>query len=148
MPKRDRCQLPVAVYLVIKKDEEVLLLKRFQTGFADGYYSMVAGCIDGGESITAAMIREAKEEAGITLEPSDLSPPTVLHRSGQKDHWEALCFFFVAKKWSGEIINAEPHKCDDLSFFPLDNLPNNMIPYVKEGLFAALKGVSFVEYGW
>ncbi len=140
--------MPVAVYLIIEEDNNILLLKRFNTGYEDGNYSLIAGCIDGNESISDAVIREAKEEAGITLSVHDLSTPTVMHRSKSPNHWEALCFFFKAKSYQGVINNAEPHKCSELKFFSINELPHNLIPYVKEGLFSALNNKSYIEYGF
>ena len=140
--------LPVAVYLIVKQQDEVLLLKRLNTGFHDGKWSLVAGCLDGNESVVDAVIREAKEEADIEVKKEDLSIPTVLHRKGDSEIWEALIFFFVTTKYHGVIKNNEPDKCESLEFFKLDSLPSDMIPYVKTGMHAALKGVSFVEYGW
>ena len=40
--------------------------------------------------------------------------------------------FFLAKKWSGNLENKEPNKCDDLSWFDLDDLHDNIIPYIKQ----------------
>jgi ADP-ribose pyrophosphatase YjhB (NUDIX family) len=140
--------LPSAVYLVIQENDKVLLLKRFNTGFEDDNYSVIAGCMDGNESVTDAVIREAKEEANITLQKEHLSPPTVMHRKGNSKHWEAFCFFFKASQYEGQITNNEPHKCSDLSFFSLDELPSNMIDYVKAGIFAVLEGKPFMEYEW
>lgn len=43
----------------------MLLLKRANTGHLDGFWSVPAGRLDGGESITAGAVREAYEEVGV-----------------------------------------------------------------------------------
>ena len=63
---------PVAVHLLLVKDDRVLLLKRYNTGYEDGNYSVVAEHIDGGEDLKTAMIREAREEAGIEVSHANL----------------------------------------------------------------------------
>jgi len=75
-----RFTLRVAVYIILIKGEKVLLSRRFNTGWMDGKYSLISGHIDGNESISKAMIREAKEEIGIKIIKKDLIPITVLHR--------------------------------------------------------------------
>ena len=124
-----------ASYLTLFRDNKVLLLRRFNTGYEDGNYSMVAGHVDSGETFTQCIIREAEEEAGILLKPEDLQVVHVMHRnSGATENNERVDVFFIAEKWDGEIINKEPHKCDDLSWFDLDNIPENTIPYIKQTL--------------
>ena len=45
----------------------------------------------------------------------------------EKENNERIDTFFVAQKWEGDIENKEPHKCDDLSWHDLNNLPENII---------------------
>lgn len=144
---KERFKLISAVYLVLKKGGEVLLLRRFNTGYQDGKYSLVAGHHDGDERMTDAMLREAEEEAGISLNSDDLVMAHVMHRMPE-DGSERVDFFFVAEKWEGEIVNKEPHKCDDLSWFSLDQLPENTIPYVRTALEYVRDGVMYSEFGW
>lgn len=138
-------KLIASVYLLFIKDGKILLLRRANTGYEDGNYGLVAGHLDAHESLTHAAIREAKEESGIDILPSDLEVKTTMHRR-QKD--ERVDFFFEVKKWSGNPINMEPDKCDDISWFPLDNLPSNMIPYIRQAINSYRKGILYSEFGW
>jgi len=137
--------MPVAAHLLLIKEDKILLLRRFNTGYEDGNYSVVAGHLDGDEDVKSAMIREAMEEAGIEIIPSNIHIVGVMHR---KSEVERIDFFLVADSWNNEIVNMEPEKCDDLSWFQIDNLPSNTIPYIKRAIENYLSGVHFDTYGW
>ncbi|MDR1236551.1 MAG: NUDIX domain-containing protein [Holosporaceae bacterium] len=62
----------MAVYLLLKRDDEILLLLRQNTGYQDGNWSVVAGHVEEGEGIIDALVREAKEEADIDITGNDL----------------------------------------------------------------------------
>ena len=134
-----------AVYILFVKGDEVLMSRRFNTGYQDGYYSLPAGHIDGSETLRAAAVREAKEEAGVSIKIEDLELKLVMHRLGDREY---LDFLFLAKKWEGELKNAEPEKCDDVSWFLLDNLPEKTIPYVKEVIRCYRDGINYSEFGF
>jgi 8-oxo-dGTP pyrophosphatase MutT (NUDIX family) len=140
-----RFKLLGAVHLFLLRDNQVLLLRRFNTGYEDGNYSVPAGHLDGGEGVIAATVREAYEEAGVRIDPADLAVVGVMHRRSDE---ERVDFFLAATRWSGEIRNAEPHKCDELAWFPLDRLPANVIPYVRRALDNYRRGVWFDSFGW
>lgn len=59
-----------------------------------------------------------------------------------------LDVFFSVKKWTGEFVNMEPDKCEDLSWFDLDKLPANVIPYVGKVIEHIGKKVFYSEDGW
>ena len=48
----------------------------------------------------------------------------------------------------GEVKNMEPNKCSDLSWFDLDNLPNNMIPYIRKVIENIQNEIFYDEFGW
>jgi 8-oxo-dGTP pyrophosphatase MutT (NUDIX family) len=121
------------------------MLRRYNTGYRDGDYSVVAGHLDGGERIRDAAVREAKEEVGIRIAPGDLDVVGVMHRLSDD---ERVDFFLAARSWSGEIVNAEPAKCDRLAWFDLDDLPENVIPYVRRALENCRLGRWFDSFGW
>ena len=52
---RDWYKLVAAVHLFLIRDGKVLLLRRFNTGYEDGQYSVIAGHLDGDEEATAAL---------------------------------------------------------------------------------------------
>lgn len=57
----------------------ILLLRRFNTGYEDGKYSVVAAHLDGNEDVKSAMIREVMEEAGIEINPNKLQIGGIMH---------------------------------------------------------------------
>jgi len=143
---KERMKLPVSVHLFLRKENEILLLKRYNTGYEDGNYSVVAGHIEGNESVFEAMIRETEEEAGISIERHNLIPIQVMHR--KKSDGEYIDYFFVSENWEGTVENMEPNKCDDLSWFPIDSLPENMVKYVEAAIKNYRKKILFSEHGW
>ena len=148
MTKKRHQNIP-ASYLTLFKDNKILLLKRCNTGYEDGNYSLVAGHVDPNETFTQCIIREAEEEAGILLKPEDLKVVHVMHRnSGTAENNERVDVFFIAEKWDGEIINKEPHKCDDLSWFDLDSIPENVIPYIRQAIEGIKNKIYYSEHGW
>ena len=137
----DKFKLVATVHIfLMKNDTEILLLRRFNTGYEDGKYSVIAGHIDGNEEVKTAAIREAKEEAGIEIQPSEIEVVGVMHRTGED---ERVDFFLAASSWNGNIVNAEPDKCDDLSWHSVHELPVNMVPYGRRTLENYRKGKIF-----
>jgi len=140
-----RSKFPVAVHLFFLREKQILLLRRFNTGYEDGSYSVVAGHVEAGETVTQAAIREAKEEVGVMLEPTDIQIVHVMHRKSED---ERIDFFMAVRHWVGDVTNNEPQKCDDLSWMEIDSLPQNTIPYVKRAIENFQAGSYYSEFGW
>jgi 8-oxo-dGTP diphosphatase len=143
----ERFKLILTVHLVLIKEQKILLSLRKNTGYGDGLYSLVSGTLDGGETATEATIREAKEEIGICISPSDLTYLSTMHCLSESKR-EYVELFFATSSWKGEIQNMEPDKCERVEFFDRNNLPENMIPYVRRGLENIGKGRVYDEHGF
>lgn len=140
--EEERFALIPSVYLMLRQEDKVLLLRRANTGYMDGHYSLVAGHVEADEPARVALSREAKEEAGVIVKPEELR----LIHTGHRYNRSRIDLIFVANTWQGEIVNAEPGKCDDLSWYPLGQLPEDVVPYVRFLLEAIAEGTIYSEY--
>ena len=142
----DRFKYIGSSYLLLIKDEKILLQRRCNTGFMDGYYGVPAGHLDGGETAREGGAREFKEEIGIGVDPKNLRVVHVMHRKAKDD--ERIDFFMTTDRYEGEIENREPHKCDELKWFPMDQLPENTIDYIVTAISAFQNNEYYSEFGW
>jgi 8-oxo-dGTP pyrophosphatase MutT (NUDIX family) len=146
-----RTTFPVTVHLLFFRENQVLLLRRFNTGYEDGNYSVPAGHLDGNETVRMAAQREALEEIGVQIELEDFAVVGVMHRKSNENPPytdERVDFFVHIKAWEKEPFNAEPDKCDELRWCDVDALPENIIPYVSQAIQNFRDGVVFEEFGW
>ena len=144
----ERLLVRVAVFLVLQKGDEVLLLKRANTGHEDGNYGLVCGHLDPGETALGAMVREAREEAGITIAPDDLKLVQTQHLKDAHLKENYINLYFTASRWQGQVTNVEPEKCDGLEWFPMGALPRDTIAYVRSALNAIQTGAVYSDWGW
>ena len=143
---RERFKLIPAVYLILVRGDEVLLARRCGTLFGAGQYALVQGHVDGGETATAAVVREAREEIGIEIVEADLRCVHVMHRDSEIGEWFDL--FFVCERWKNDPHIAEPDRCDDLVWRRVDDLPKNTMPYIQRVLGHWRRGEFFSTWGW
>src|SRR5579859_6787882 len=139
-----RFRLIGAVHLFLMRENQVLLLRRFNTGYEDGNYSVIAGHLEGGEEVIAAMIRESWEQAGIEIASEDIQVVGVMHRNASD---ERIDFFLAAERWCGEIRVCELERCGELAWYPMTRLPENMVPYVRWALENYRAGRWFDSFG-
>lgn len=141
-------QFYAAVFLVLEKDNKILMLRRANTGWMDGHYGLPAGKVEDGESIFQSAVREAHEEIGITVTENDIelvhTGQCHYHKEDRMPHW--LYFFFKVKSWDIEPFNNEPEKADKLEWISdwsdLKMTPNmgNYLSAVKSGQnFSSIK---------
>ena len=130
---KERFKTLSAVMLLLTRineqgQEEVLLQKRKNTGWMDGYWDFSAsGHVENNESMKMATIREAKEELGIDVKIQDLEFMAMLHQKTPSTEQIYYNGHFKATNWKGELKVNEPNKCEEIKWFAWDNLPENFI---------------------
>lgn len=133
----------VAAHILFIRDGRVLLLRRFNTGYEDGNYSLPAGHVEPGEPPLEAAIRESREEVGVEIARDDIAFALVMHRQAEAPR---IDFFFIVGRASGDPRNCEPEKCDDLFWAPIDSLPPNMVPYVRHAIECYRNSDRYAEF--
>jgi 8-oxo-dGTP diphosphatase len=137
----------VDALLILIRGNDVLLAQRQGTGYADGDWNLPSGKLEDGETVLQAALREGLEEIGIHATESDLGFIHLIHyRNARSD--ARIGVFFQVRDWQGEPYNAEPHKCAQIKWWPLDGLPDNTYPYTVAGIRAHQRGTSFSVVGW
>lgn len=96
----------LTVLCLIRRGDEYLLQDRVKKDWRG--FTLPGGHVEPGESIVDAVIREMKEETGLTVEHPKLCGVKQFPISGESgENGRYLVFLFVADKFSGEVISSE-----------------------------------------
>ena len=104
---------PVKVTLVVAcalvdADKRVLLAQRPEGKALAGLWEFPGGKIEPGERPEATLIRELREEIGITVKEACLAPLTFA--SYAYDDFHLLMPLYICRRWEGEVIAREGQK--------------------------------------
>lgn len=139
-----RDQFVVVVHVLVMRGSELFLLRRANTGFMDGYYALPGGHQEAGESVSAAAIRECREEIGIT--PRDLQPVCVMpYRSGRH---QGLNFLFETSDYDGEPVINEPDLFDASCWVNGAQLPQPVAVWLPDALDLRERKQWYREFEW
>lgn len=134
----------VGVHLILRRETaggpQVLLSRRAGQVYAAGLWHLPSGHLDGPhEDIVTALIREAREETGVVIDPADVRAAVTVHHRSPGGASRTGSFFEV-RRWQGEPRIAEPDVCDAMAWASLDDLPTGMVAYCRAGLDAYTTG--------
>ncbi len=132
---KKRHLMAVAAHLLLRDpDGKLLFVRRANTGYADGQWSVPAGHVEVGESLAEACAREAKEEVGVVVTPEDLQAQLVQHKRDD-DLEERIDVFFLAPLPTGTTPEIrEPEHCDGLQWCDPATPPDPVVAYLGHAL--------------
>jgi 8-oxo-dGTP pyrophosphatase MutT (NUDIX family) len=139
---------PVDLFLILHDGASVLLALRQNTGYHDGRWNLPSGKLEHGEDAPSGIRREAREEIGIHL--SEVRPVATVHHRVSPTHARIGLVFAAPYDPAahGEPVNAEPHKCVEIGWFPAAGLPAAMSDYSAACIRAHLDGERFALSSW
>ena len=114
----------VAVSVIVVRDRKILLMKRQGGSTGVGTWSIPGGGVDFMEDPVQAVARELQEETGLLANDFELLGYTNDTHAKEKLHY--VTFTFYTDKFEGEPKIMEPHKCSEIGWFDIDNLPSPM----------------------
>jgi ADP-ribose pyrophosphatase YjhB (NUDIX family) len=127
----------LAVIVAVIENEKVLLTKRedFEV------WCLPGGGVEEGESLAEAGVREVKEETGLDVELMRLVGVYSRMGGGMDDVHAVL---YAAKPIGGEL-RIQPNETTEVTYFPFNELPNEMLFGHKKRISDAINHASGVS---
>jgi 8-oxo-dGTP diphosphatase len=130
-----RRRVVVDVYLLLARDGRILLSQRANTGYGDGAYEPPSGQLAERETIVETAIRIAAAY-GVSVASEQVTLAHVMHDVSGGGR---IAFFLDASAWEGEPTA-------DLRWFPIGELPTNMLDRARVALRDYADGMRFSTY--
>jgi 8-oxo-dGTP diphosphatase len=156
MSKTETQKAIVSVYMLFAKDDTVLMARRINKKYMSDHYTVPTGhvdnIIDGDrytvESPTDAVIREGLEETGVIIERQNIELILTQMKPSIDGPEPRLCLYFKITAWEGDLINKEPDQADNFDFYPLDDLPQSLMPELVSAFRAIKEKRALDEFGY
>ncbi|MCX4546883.1 NUDIX domain-containing protein [Streptomyces sp. NBC_01565] len=138
----------VGVHLYLEQDGKLLLgLRHPDSAYAAATHHFLAGHCEQ-ESAVACLVREAQEEAGITIDPADVELAHVVHVVDHRGGQPRMQLVFRARRWTGMPQVREPDRCVSWDWWPADALPDRIVAYTRAAIDGIRAGRLYTEMGW
>ena len=131
-----RRRVVVDVILLLTRNGRILLRERANTGYGDGAYEPPSGELADRETIVETAIRVASA-AGIAIGGENVSLAHVMHDVSGSGR---IAFFLSVSGWTGEPTSP------DVCWFPVGDLPTNMLDRARVALRNYADGMRFSTY--
>jgi 8-oxo-dGTP diphosphatase len=131
-----RRRVVVDVILLLMRNGRILLRERANTGYGDGAYEPPSGELADRETIVETAIRVASA-AGIVIGAENVSLAHVMHDVSGSGR---IAFFLSVSGWTGQPTSP------DVCWFPVGDLPTNMLDRARVALRNYADGMRFSTY--
>ena len=98
-------RMVVTLIGLVNSENYILISNRKNSSQFSGFWEFPGGKVEKGESLSEALIRETKEELGLNLNPSCISPLTF--SVDRMEEQETLLLLFICRKWEGQPKSME-----------------------------------------
>ena len=127
MPKVSKEPIYIGCELIVRKGDSILLGLR-KNIYGAGTWGLPGGHLEFGERLADTVCREAHEELGAVITPTELRLVSVVDdaRPADKAHHVHVSFELREPNWEPQLM--EPDECEEWRYFPLEGLPENFFP--------------------
>ncbi|MFV5994906.1 NUDIX domain-containing protein [Streptomyces sp. NPDC056231] len=139
----------VGVHLHLQDEHGRILLglRHPDSKFAPNTWHFLAGHCEREAAITC-LVREANEEAGITIAPDDVELVHTVHLVDSPGARPRVGLVFRARSWAGTPEVLEPDRCVEWRWWNPTDLPSKVVPYTRQAIDGILGGRLYSEMGW
>lgn len=139
----------VGVHLHLQHgDGRILLgLRHSASAYGGGAWHALAGHCEREEAISC-LVREAREEAGLIIEPDDVELVHLVHVVDSPTARPRIQLFFRARSWSGFPQVLEPDRCLEWRWWDPKDLPAEVVPYTRQAIEGVIAGRLYSNMGW
>jgi 8-oxo-dGTP diphosphatase len=136
-------QVPkVGIGVIIQNKESLILVGKRQNILAP-YYSIPGGKLESGESFEDCAIREIKEETNLLIREVKVVALTNNLETYKNEGRHFISIILFTNKYSGELRNLEPSKCQKWLWIDPYDLPNPHFEPSRIGVSCFLEGVFY-----
>ncbi|MFC9078226.1 NUDIX domain-containing protein [Streptomyces sp. NPDC057062] len=137
----------VHLHLQDERGRILLGLRHPRSTFAPSTWHFLAGHCER-EAAIACLVREAKEEAGLTIAPEDVELVLTVHLVDSPNAQPRIGLVFRARSWAGDPEVLEPDRCVEWRWWNPQDLPAEVVPYTRQAIDGILDGRRYSEVGW
>jgi 8-oxo-dGTP diphosphatase len=124
--------------IIFNSDNKVFLARRGREARNEsGKWEFPGGAVEFGETLEHAILREVKEEYGFEIMIDELLDVVNHLIPEEKQHWVSPTFLCRIKSGTPSIL--EPHKCDEIAWFELDEIPEKLLTLASKKSLKSLR---------